>query len=437
MFWIVYEILLNLFQGSLFAWFITKMLRKKKPEFVSSAVCALLTAAAFSSYLFLPMPSWDTWVFVFVILYALIFFEGKLLYKVFWLMILIAVSLGIIEVSYQVFSMFAGADAEEMLSSGITRIIFTLMANFLIWLGLFTITRIFREESESIEPPYLLLITVLLCIFMIDVFFILRNRFELPMSWLFLGCILSLAITAVTLVTYRLLAGYERTKQALLFQDAKLRDEQNQLLDLQQMYRSMLQLRHDTRSFIRDIKEMAEKGQLQEEPAYLEALEAQMRPLYSSGNQALDSVLSVKLNKIRSCDIEFRGSNLHYTGGMNITDYGLCSLVSNMLDNAIEALNDRKDRPGERYIYLKFAYTPAGLAIICENPLLGVPPRMQRTSFISQKYEPYHGLGLSIMKRIAEEAGGTLDTVVSEDLFRLLAIIPPADRNQTTAANEE
>ena len=436
MFWTLYEIFLNLFQGFLFTWFITRMLKKKKPDYVSSVICALLTAAAFSSYLVFPMPAWDTWVFIFIILYALIFFEGQLLHKVFWLMILITVSLGVIEVSYQIFSMFAGTDTEEMLSSGFTRIVFTLLANFLIWLGLFTITRIFREESENIKPPYLLLITVLLCLFLIDVFFILRNRFELPMNWLFLGCILSLAIAAVTLVTYNLLARYEKEKQTLHFQEEKLKGEQNQAQELQQIYSSMLQLRHDTRSFVQDVKGMIERGQLQEEPAYLRELEAQVMPLYSSGNQALDSVLSVKLNKLRSCGIELRGSNLHYTGGMNITDYDLCSLVSNMLDNAVEALNDRRDRPGERYIYLKFAYTPAGLVIICENPLLGVPPKMQRTSFFSQKYEPYHGLGLSIMKHIADEAGGTFEAAVSEDLFRVLAIIPPADRDQTEALNE-
>ena len=42
MFWTLYEIFLNLFQGFLFTWFITKMLVKKKPEYVSSIICALL-----------------------------------------------------------------------------------------------------------------------------------------------------------------------------------------------------------------------------------------------------------------------------------------------------------------------------------------------------------------------------------------------------------
>ena len=102
----------------------------------------------------------------------------------------------------------------------------------------------------------------------------------------------------------------------------------------------------------------------------------------------------------------------------------MCSLISNMIDNAIEALNERKDCEGDRYVYLQFTYSPAGLTIICENPLLGIPPKMQRSSFLSSKYEPYHGLGISIMKRIVDEANGTFEVAVNDDLFRVFVIIP-------------
>lgn len=154
-------------------------------------------------------------------------------------------------------------------------------------------------------------------------------------------------------------------------------------------------------------------------------------PLNSSGNQTLDSILVVKLNKLQANRIELRGANLHYTGGMNISDFELCSLISNMIDNAIEALNERKDREGDRYVYLQFTYSPAGLTIICENPLLGIPPKMQRSSFLSSKYGPYHGLGISIMKRIVDEANGTFEVAVNDDLFRVFIIIPPKNRSST------
>jgi len=425
MYWTLYEIIINLYQGFVFTWFITKMLPKRKKEYWSALICVLLTATALSSYLFFTLPEWDTWIFIFIVFYAILFFDGSVLQKLFWCTILIIVSMGIVGISFQFASLIAGADVDELLASGSTRILFTLLSNFLIWLGLWLITRIFPQKSHSIRPPYLLLFAVLLCSFLVDVFFKLKNQYGIPLIWLFVGCFISIAIAIIILINYRLLEKYEREKQILQLQDEMLKEAQSQTEDLQHVYGSMMQLRHDMRSYVHDIQEMVKKGQLTKEPEYLKDLESQVLPLYSSGNQTLDSILAVKLNKLRANKIELRGSNLHYTGGMNISDFELCSLVSNMIDNAIEALNERKDRDGDRYVYLQFTYSPAGLTIICENPLLGIPPKMQRSSFLSSKYEPYHGLGISIMKRIVDEANGTFEVAVNNDLFRVLIIIPP------------
>ena len=65
--------------------------------------------------------------------------------------------------------------------------------------------------------------------------------------------------------------------------------------------------------------------------------------------------------------------------------------------------------------------------IICENPLLGIPPEMKKRSFLSRKAELHHGLGISIMRKITEDAGGQFDIVLSDDLFRVLAVLPPGD----------
>ncbi len=74
------------------------------------------------------------------------------------------------------------------------------------------------------------------------------------------------------------------------------------------------------RAFVKDVQEMAERGEEGKVSRYLTEMEKEVLPLYSTGNQALDSVLMVKVAKIQAQGIEFRGTNLHYTGGMNIKD---------------------------------------------------------------------------------------------------------------------
>ena len=131
MFWTIYEILINLCQSLVFTWFITKMLPKKKEEYLSSLCCAILTTIALSTYLFFPMPNWDSWIFIFIIFYALYFFNGSILQKVFWVVILIIISTGIIGISYQFVSLFTRTDTESLLATGYIRILFTVLANFL------------------------------------------------------------------------------------------------------------------------------------------------------------------------------------------------------------------------------------------------------------------------------------------------------------------
>lgn len=428
--WVCFEVLLNVYEGVLFTWFVTRMQTPKSGSRWPPVLCAILTAAALSSYIFFPMPQWDTWIFVFITAYSLVFFKGSLWQRLFWDMILIIVSGSVVGICYQASVLLAKGDPGAILAPGLPRLVFSAMANFLLWLALFLIARLYPERSLTVRPSSMLLLVDVLCIFQIDLFFRLQAAFGLPVFWLFVGCSVSLVTGIATVVTYHAIVRYEQEKRDYRFMEEMLREMKSRNEDQLELYDSMRRLRHDIHAFMNDARKMLEDGQLDHMPAFLDAIEEKVLPRYSSGNYALDSVLSVKLAKMRKAGIGFRGSNLHYTGGMNIEDYALCSLVSNMLDNAIEALDMRKDTAGERYVYLKFAYTPAGLMIICENPLLGVPPRMADKSFLSQKPAPYHGLGISIMKKTARDAGGRLDIVLADDLFRLLAVIPPRGHSE-------
>ena len=148
--WTVYELTLNLYQGFLYTWFITKILSRKNDEWWPFTACALLTALGFSTYLVWPMPfEWDTWVFVFIAAYSIIFLKGTLLRKVFWVLMLIIMTSGTIGIIYQIFNLILGADIDYLLQESGTRIVFTIIVNFCLWLVLFLITRLFQSQSEN------------------------------------------------------------------------------------------------------------------------------------------------------------------------------------------------------------------------------------------------------------------------------------------------
>ena len=290
MFWTLYELLINIFQGFLFTWFITKLLVKKCDSPLPYIVCSLLTAAALSSFLLFDSFTWDTWIFVFIIVYSLVFFKDSVWQKLFWDFVLIIVAGSIVGIHYQFFSLLTGADTDRILSSGLPRLLFTFSSNLLLYLSFFLITRLFPEQTSNIRPSFLLLAINILCIFLIDVFFRMHLAYDLPLRWLFIGCFISFAIGITTVVTNRLIIRYEQEKQTYLFQEQMLKETKSRSEDLQQVYDSMLKLRHDMRSYVNDIQKMVETGDLAKEPVYLDELEEQVLPFYSSGNSTLDSV---------------------------------------------------------------------------------------------------------------------------------------------------
>ena len=424
MYWTLYEIALNVFESFLFTWFVRSMLTPKRLERPAFFVCSILTALAFSSYLFLQLPTWDTWIFIFIFLYALYFFQNKIVVKVFWPTVMLILSYGTASLIYMIAAFILKDHISAVQEPGIIRIVFTLAYNILLLLGFYMLSRFLPKEVNT-KPSLLFLISIdAICVALLDLLFKLYFELTLPAKWLFSFSALIAAIAVLTIIMYYIINQYAKKEEEYRFSERILRDSAAQLQELRGVYDSMIKLRHDMRSYVNDIHKMLEQGDLKGSFPYLNALEEKTVNLFSTGNSALDSVLSVKLVKMQENNIEFRGSGLHYTGLLSLDDYALSSLVSNMLDNAIEALIVRKDQPGEHYISLKFNYTAAGLFIICENPLLGVLPAKTKRGFRSRKAEPYHGIGISIMQQIAENAGGQLDIAVDDLQFHVLSFIP-------------
>lgn len=426
--WMLYECTLNLYQGFLFTYFIHKMLHGNSREPAAFWLCAVFTTLALSSYTFFPMPSWDTWIFVFLFLYAVFFFKDSLLRRLFWAVILLVVVTGITGISYHIFLLIYGTTADVILSSTLPRILFTIVGNGILTLVLLLIARLCQNQPEHSHSISALLVINLLCTALMDVFFTLAISYGLSYRWVFAGCGLTLLIGGLTIFIYWILSDFSTQIQNYQIQEKLLQTQNRQTEELQSMYTKMLRLQHDMNAYINDLKEVSSRNDQPADSEYLHLLEDRLHPLPSTGNPALDSVLSIKYFKMEEHHIEFRGSNLHYTGGMNISDVSLCSLISNMLDNALESLIRNYAQIDCPFVYLGFSYSALGLMIICENPVTAVEQTPLPRLLTSTKQLPGHGLGIPIMRKIIDDANGQIDFVQDTDLFRVLALIPIAGR---------
>ena len=91
------------------------------------------------------------------------------------------------------------------------------------------------------------------------------------------------------------------------------------------------------------------------------------------------------------------------TNSFPLSDYDLCSLIGNILDNAIEASKDA-DNP-----YISFSIKKEGNCCIiqCNNTFLN-PPKIINNRFQTTKHnKKTHGIGTQIIKSIAYNNNGT------------------------------
>lgn len=100
-----------------------------------------------------------------------------------------------------------------------------------------------------------------------------------------------------------------------------------------------------------------------------------------------------------------------------LTDYEICSLFSNLLDNALEAC--QQIETGERLIELQISRQGEVTFVRLVNST-GNTPEIRNGKLQSSKREKgLHGLGLNSIKRIVERHEGDLECVVKKDRFEV------------------
>ncbi|NCB92517.1 MAG: GHKL domain-containing protein [Clostridia bacterium] len=105
---------------------------------------------------------------------------------------------------------------------------------------------------------------------------------------------------------------------------------------------------------------------------------------------------------------------------ISIDDIDLCRLLTNLLDNALEACEALE--PEKRFIQLSIRLNGKFLFFSCENAYDKNRIRYENGVFLSTK--PYstelkglHGFGIPVMKEITEKYNGAFQTIPSSDRF--------------------
>ena len=179
--------------------------------------------------------------------------------------------------------------------------------------------------------------------------------------------------------------------------------------------------RHDFRSHLELISNMAKNHEVDEIQDYLEKLHIKIDELgnvVTVQNGIVDAILNQYYTKALQLGIkmEIKG---RFPSDSEIDAYDICTIFSNILSNAIEAA----EKTEEKYISVQCRYSEECIIIVVENSFCS-EQQDEKLVLKTQKGDlDYHGFGLVNVKESVEKYNGFLDIEIKNDRFLLKIFI--------------
>lgn len=231
---------------------------------------------------------------------------------------------------------------------------------------------------------------------------------------------------------------------ALFEQEAELRYQYNVLLketedihrqdeEVRELHQNVRQLKHDMKNHLMVLTAHLNAGEYKQARAYTSELLDKFSTMHSyieTGNVLLNHIINEKLSYAKSLRILVKAEieNLAFEG-MNRMDFS--SLLSNMLDNAIEALEKEissrnKHSSQEEAVQLQVIITAQrGYDTICVKNQISSSVLSDNPGLKSSKEEKeQHGFGVGKIKYITEQYGGMVDFYEENGFFCVKVFIP-------------
>ncbi len=209
-------------------------------------------------------------------------------------------------------------------------------------------------------------------------------------------------------------------------------------------YEIMLDREEETRAFRHDLfhhilclKEFIKSGNPEKADCYMNQMQIKLleiqKKCYTSGNEIIDAILNYYVCRLGK-EVEVRVTGL-CNRELDVSHAELCSIVSNPLQNAVEALI--RQQQGQKYLNIHMNSTETNVQIqICNSfdihetakdntkgaaedaeTLQGIPKSKKED-------KRNHGIGLKNVKTLVEKNNGLFQIDIRQGQFKVILILP-------------
>ena len=245
----------------------------------------------------------------------------------------------------------------------------------------------------------------------------------IPDDTLYMWTILAVVLMMSVLV-FNINRQYEVEKEL-----ARLKSEQAELLErdytaVNRAYQVNAKLFHDLHNHIGVLRQFLTLEKYGEAVRYLDELQAPVRNLTATvwtGDETADYLINSKAAMAEEAGIRFQ-AHVEFPRRTNIRSVDLCTILGNLLDNAIEAARQVPD-PSGRTVALTIRRIHQMLVIKVENSFSSAPVQENGELKTTKTEGGLHGWGLKSAQTAAGKYDGMVQAGVSGEVFRAVATL--------------
>lgn len=286
---------------------------------------------------------------------------------------------------------------------------------FFLTQGVLTIHR--RKKYHFKMAEWIIILSAFATTLLIGLCVLLLAAGSALMQYLFIAITVLLSILDVIIFVFlQKLGAINQREQMQNILAAQLVQQQKDIAQLDRNYHELSILRHDYGNQIECIRCMLQEEKNTEAIRYIDSLTkrhfASAEQHVSCSSSVLNAVINTKFSAAKSHGI--RTSCTMTTTIPDSLEYDVSILLSNLLDNAIEACRNQKS---EGRIRLSFAEMNGYYRIIVRNTIEESVLKKNRKLSTSKSDRRLHGWGLKSVRDIADAHNGSVDFYEKDNQF--------------------
>lgn len=435
--WIIFDLIANCFQGFLICNFSLQCFCSKRHSAFFDYLLWALCTMFFSLYIISDVPTIDMLVFLFPLLFSIIFSRDSFLTILYWHLILALIFALISGLANHIVLLLPASLKLIFNAHGWVYLVYLLITNILLFLSVHIIIKQKTHGSALSFSSYLNFFLMIASIFLTEeslyyssenlvqqssensLIILLANLGLLSCTFLSVSLFQTVSISALKESRYQ-------AEHTLLFQSKQHQEE------LEQTYSKLVKIRHDLKHHFQVIEQFIDSNKKQEAAEYLDSIKSTYcKGNFMTGCSALDALLDVKFSKMKKNNIEFKYSTSCslYEPPIETTDF--CSVVGNLLDNAIEGIQripEYERNNDSSTIHLSFFKVNNMFYVNCENPCFPSSLTVKHGRYLSSKSNSgnigIHGIGLQSIENIAEQTEGRCSFYCENGIFYSQVVFP-------------